>query len=150
MYLLLTLFGVSPGGLFSGEFEHAPWSFAKLLNGLGHLPLPIIVIGMAGTAAIIRVMRGTLLDELRKQYVITARAKGVSETALTFKYPVRVALNPIISTVGWLLPEIVSGSTHRRHRAQPAHRGAPAVQRPAPGGHRASWYWSCSTRHASR
>ena len=111
MYLLLTLFGVSPGGLFSGEFEHAPWSFAKFLNGLGHLPLPIIVIGMAGTAAIIRVMLGTLLDELRKQYVITARAKGVSETALTFKYPVRVALNPIISTVGWLLPEIVSGST---------------------------------------
>ena len=111
MYLLLTLFGVSAGGLFSGEFEHAPWSFAKFLNGLAHLPLPIIVIGMAGTAAIIRVMRGTLLDELRKQYVITARAKGVSEATLTFKYPVRVALNPIVSTVGWLLPEIVSGST---------------------------------------
>ena len=103
--------GSAPAACFPGEFEHAPWSFAKLLNGLGHLPLPIIVIGMAGTAAIIRVMRGTLLDELRKQYVITARAKGVSETALTFKYPVRVALNPIISTVGWLLPEIVSGST---------------------------------------
>ena len=111
MYLLLTLFGVSAGGLFSAAYEHAPWSFAKLIDGLLHLPLPIIVIGMAGTAAIIRVMRSTLLDELRKQYVITARAKGVSEVNLTFKYPVRVAINPIISTVGWLLPEIVSGST---------------------------------------
>ena len=111
MYLLLTMFGVSAGGLFSAAYEHAPWSFAKLIDGLLHLPLPIIVIGMAGTAAIIRVMRSTLLDELRKQYVITARAKGVSEATLTFKYPVRVALNPIISTVGWLLPEIVSGST---------------------------------------
>ena len=70
MYLLLTLFGVSPGGLFSGEFEHAPWSFAKFLNGLGHLPLPIIVIGMAGTAAIIRVMRGTLLADQEAPEVV--------------------------------------------------------------------------------
>ena len=111
MYLLLSLFGVSAGGLFSSAYEFAPWSLGKFLDALLHLSLPIIVVGTAGTAAIIRVMRSTLLDELSKQYVITARSKGVAERNLTFKYPVRVALNPIISTVGWLLSEIVSGST---------------------------------------
>ena len=74
-----------------------------------HLPVPLLVIGTAGTAGLIRVMRGTLLDELGKQYVITARAKGVSERRLLFRYPVRIAINPLISTVGWLLPAIVSG-----------------------------------------
>lgn len=111
MYTLFRLFGVSAGGLFSSAYEFAPWSLAKFIDALIHLPLPIIIVGTAGTAAIIRVMRSTLLDELKTQYVITARAKGVSERQLIFKYPVRVALNPIISTVGWLLPEIVSGST---------------------------------------
>jgi peptide/nickel transport system permease protein len=71
----------------------------------------LIVIGTAGTAGIIRVMRGSLLDELKRQYVITARAKGLGENQLLFKYPLRVALNPIVSTVGWLLPAIVSGET---------------------------------------
>ena len=88
-----------------------PWSFGKVLDLIKHLPVPIIVIGTAGTASLIRVMRGSLLDELAKQYVVTARAKGVGERALLFRYPVRVAINPIISPVGWLLPEIVSGST---------------------------------------
>ncbi|GAI91555.1 unnamed protein product [marine sediment metagenome] len=78
---------------------------------LKHLPIPIIVIGTAGTAGLIRVMRGCLLDELQKQYVITARAKGVLERGLLFKYPVRVAINPIVSTIGWTLPAIVSGET---------------------------------------
>jgi len=78
---------------------------------LKHLPIPIIVIGTASTAGIIRVMRGCLLDELQKQYVITARAKGVEERTLLFKYPVRMAINPIISTLGWILPTIVSGET---------------------------------------
>ena len=110
-YILLQLFGISAGGLFSPAYEFAPWSLARVVDALLHLPLPMIVVGTAGTAAIVRVMRSTLLDELKKQYVITARAKGMSERHLTFKYPVRVALNPIISTVGWLLPEIVSGST---------------------------------------
>ena len=111
MFVLLKGFGLSPGGLFSPEFELAAWSVAKLWDLLKHLPLPILVIGTAGTAAITRVMRGTLLDELKKQYVITARSKGMDEHSVVMKYPVRVALNPIVSTVGWLLPEIVSGST---------------------------------------
>ena len=108
MMALLAL-GMSPGGLFSPEYMKAPWSVAKVWDLLKHLPLPIVIVGTAGTAGIIRVMRATLLDELEKQYVITARAKGVREGNLLFKYPVRVAINPIISTVGWLLPVIVSG-----------------------------------------
>ena len=101
--------GMSPGGLFSPEYMKVPWSFGKFLDLLAHLPLPIIVVGTAGTASIIRIMRATLLDELEKQYVITARAKGINETKLLFRYPVRVALNPIVSTIGWLLPVVVSG-----------------------------------------
>ena len=108
MMALLAL-GMSPGGLFSPEYMKAPWSVAKVWDLLKHLPLPIVIVGTAGTAGIIRVMRATLLDELEKQYVITARAKGVHEGSLLFKYPVRVAINPIISTIGWLLPVIVSG-----------------------------------------
>jgi peptide/nickel transport system permease protein len=110
MIFFLNQFGFSPGGLFAPAYVGAPWSAAKVIDLLKHLPVPLIVIGMHGTAGLIRVMRGTLLDELRKQYVITARAKGVSETKLLFKYPVRMALNPLVSTVGWLLPSIVSGS----------------------------------------
>ena len=110
MFVLQNL-GVSAGGLFSADYAGTAWSFGKVLDLIKHLPVPIIVIGTAGTASLIRVMRGALLDELAKQYVVTARAKGVGERALLFRYPVRVAINPIISTVGWLLPEIVSGST---------------------------------------
>ena len=101
--------GLSIGGLFSIEYVDQPWSAAKLLDMLGHLPVPIVVIGTAGTAQLIRVLRSSLLDELSKQYVITARAKGLAESRLLFRYPVRVALNPVISTVGWILPEIFSG-----------------------------------------
>jgi len=111
MVLFYKYFGLSVGGLFSPEYTTASWSIAKFVNMLKHLPIPIIVIGTAGTAGLIRVMRGCLLDELRKQYVITARAKGVSERVLLFKYPVRVAVNPIFSTIGWMLPSIVSGGT---------------------------------------
>ena len=111
MYLLFKLFGISIGGLFSLEYARAEWSLGKLLDMLGHLVAPIVVIGTAGTAWLIRVMRASLLDELRKQYVITARAKGVGERSLLFKYPARIAVNPIVSTVGWLLPVIVSGET---------------------------------------
>ena len=96
-------------GLFSLEFVDAPWSWAKLLDLLKNVWLPVIIIGLAGTAGLIRVLRGTLLDELRKQYVITARAKGVSERNLLFKYPIRVAMNPVFSTIGWLLPSLISG-----------------------------------------
>ncbi len=102
-------FGLSVGGLFSPEYVFAPWSWGRFTDMLAHLPIPIIVIGTASTAGLIRVMRGSLLDELRKQYVITARTKGLSERKLLFKYPVRVALNPVISTVGYVLPGIISG-----------------------------------------
>jgi len=109
MYLFYRFFGISPMGLFSPAYVDASWSMAKFLDMLSHIWVPILVIGTAGTAGIIRVMRGCLLDELNKQYVITARAKGVSERRLLFKYPVRMAINPIISTVGWILPGIFSG-----------------------------------------
>jgi len=111
MVLFYRLFGLSVGGLFSAEYLDAPWSIAKFVDMLKHFPVPIIVIGTAGTAGLIRVMRGCLLDELKKQYVITARAKGVGERVLLFKYPVRVAINPVISTIGWMLPGIFSGET---------------------------------------
>lgn len=111
MFLFYKYFGFSPGGLFSPAYQLAPWSSGKILDLIKHLPIPVIVIGTAGTAGLIRVMRGCLLDELQKQYVITARVKGVSERTLLFKYPVRIAVNPIISTTGWLLPAIVSGAT---------------------------------------
>jgi len=109
MIMFYQYFGLSIGGLFSAQYLDAPWSTAKFIDMLKHLPVPIIVTGTAGTAGLIRVMRGCLLDELQKQYVITARAKGVDERILLFKYPVRVAINPIISTIGWTLPGIVSG-----------------------------------------
>lgn len=104
-------FGISVGGLYSADMESAPWGWAKFGDLLLHLPVPLFVIGISGTAGIIRVMRATLLDELGKPYVETARAKGVSEFRLLMKYPVRVALNPIASTVGWLLPAMFSGAT---------------------------------------
>ena len=111
MFLFYKYFGLSAGGLFSTEYQLAPWSAAKVVDMIKHLPIPIIVIGTAGTAGFIRVMRANVLDELSKQYVITARAKGVSERVLLFKYPVRIAINPIVSTIGWTLPSIVSGET---------------------------------------
>lgn len=109
VYFVFTQTGISITGLFSPEFADAPWSMAKFLNMLPRLILPVIVIGMSGTASLIRVTRGMLLDELSKQYVITARAKGVSERKLLFKYPVRMAINPLISTIGWTLPGLISG-----------------------------------------
>ncbi|MDE0449810.1 MAG: ABC transporter permease [Spirochaetaceae bacterium] len=109
MFLTVKLFGWSPGGLFSREYIMADWSLGKVIDLLKHLPVPLIVISTAGTAAIIRILRGSLLDELAKQYVVTARSKGVREQRILFKYPVRIAINPIISSIGGLLPFIVSG-----------------------------------------
>jgi len=111
LFLMYELFGVSAGGLFSREYAGAAWSWPKVWDMIKHLWTPIIVIGTAGTAGLIRVMRATLLDELSKPYVETARAKGVAETRMLLKYPVRVAINPILSTIGWTLPDIFSGST---------------------------------------
>lgn len=111
MYTLLTQFGISPGGLFSQEYQNAAWSLAKVGDLAQHLIVPVVIIGLAGTAGLIRTMRATLLDELGKDYLDTARMKGVPYWRAVFKYPVRIAINPILSSIGWLLPAIVSGST---------------------------------------
>jgi peptide/nickel transport system permease protein len=96
-------------GLFSREYETAPWSLGKFLDLVKHLWIPVIIIGTAGTAGLIRTMRANLLDELNKPYVDTARSKGLSETTLLLKYPVRHALNPFVSTLGWILPTLIAG-----------------------------------------
>ncbi|MCB0187281.1 MAG: ABC transporter permease [Caldilineaceae bacterium] len=104
-------FGESLGGLFSRDFQTAPWSMAKFWDMLKHLWVPLVILGTGGTAGMIRIMRANLLDELRKPYVETARAKGVDERRLILKYPVRLALNPFISTAGWALPGLINGAT---------------------------------------
>jgi peptide/nickel transport system permease protein len=101
--------GMSIGGLFSPQFVDAPWSIARILDLMKHLWIPVLIVGMGHTAKFIRIIRGNLLDELKKPYVTTARAKGMSEMKLILKYPVRVAINPLVSTIGWTLPELVSG-----------------------------------------
>jgi len=103
--------GRSVGGLFSPEFEGAAWTWAKVSDLFEHLWIPMIVLGLSGTASLIRIMRANLLDELSKPYVTTARAKGQDEIKLLLRYPVRAALNPFVSTLGWTLPQLVSGST---------------------------------------
>ena len=110
MYLGFKYFNANVGGLFSAEYQLEPWGIDKVLDLLKHLPLPAIVLGLAGTAQLIRIMRANLLDEIRKPYVVTARAKGLSEMRVIMKYPVRAALNPFASTIGYLFPFIVSGS----------------------------------------
>jgi peptide/nickel transport system permease protein len=111
MYIAFKYFGTGIGGLFSPEFENAPWSWARVGDLAQHLIIPTIVLGTSGTAALVRILRANLLDELSKPYVTTARAYGLSERRMLLKYPVRIALNPFISTVGWVLPTLVSGAT---------------------------------------
>jgi peptide/nickel transport system permease protein len=110
MYLGVQYFGTSAGGLFSREFATQGWSLAKVFDLVKHLWLPVIVVGTAGTAGTIRIMRANMLDELNKPYVTTARAKGLKEWAIILKYPLRFAINPVISTVGWLLPQLIGGA----------------------------------------
>jgi peptide/nickel transport system permease protein len=110
LYFGFAMFNANVGGLFSPEYLDAPWSLGKAWDLVQHLPIPAVILGLYGTAQQIRIMRANLLDELRKPYVVTARAKGVSEFKLILKYPVRVALNPFASTIGYTLPYIVSGS----------------------------------------
>ncbi|MEM9428624.1 MAG: ABC transporter permease [Pseudomonadota bacterium] len=110
MYIGVVYFGSDVGGLFSPEYQNAPWSWGKVVDLMNHLWLPMVVLGTSATASLIRIMRANLLDELHKPYVDTARAKGLSEFWLIMKYPVRVALNPFISTIGWVLPNLVSGA----------------------------------------
>ena len=109
LWLFFLATGNSAVGLFSREYLSAPWSVGKVFDLLKHLIIPVIIVGTAGTASLIRVMRANLLDELKKQYVIVARAKGLTEGRLLFRYPVRMAINPIVSTVGWTLPALVNG-----------------------------------------
>ncbi|MEX0653076.1 MAG: ABC transporter permease [Phycisphaeraceae bacterium] len=110
MYLGYAWFGVAVGGLFSPEYAAAPWSWGRLLDFLAHLWVPAVVVGTAGMAGLMRIMRANLLDELSKPYVTTARAKGVGPVKLIIKYPLRIAINPFLSTVGWMLPTLISGS----------------------------------------
>lgn len=110
MYIGVVHFGADVGGLFSNEYKNAPWSMAKVMDLAEHLWLPVIVLGTSATASLIRIMRANLLDEVNKPYVDTARAKGLSEFRLIMKYPVRVALNPFVSTIGWVLPNLISGA----------------------------------------
>ena len=109
MWGVFVLFDWRVGGLLSPEFMGRPWSVAKVWNLLTRMWFPVILIGLNGTAGLMRVMRGNLLDELHRQYVVTARAKGIPEFRVLYYYPVKIAFNPVISTIGWILPGIVAG-----------------------------------------
>ncbi len=111
MYISFSWFGLHVGGLFSPEMITAPWGWPKIKDFLGHIWLPVIILAIGGTANLIRTLRATMLDELRKQYVMVARAKGLSEWRVLISYPVRIAINPIVSTFGWLLVWFFSGGT---------------------------------------
>jgi len=110
MWAAFAYFDISVTGLYSPEFVDAKWSLARVLDLLGHIWLPALVLGIAGTARLSRIMRANLLDELNKPYVTTARAKGMKEWRLVLRYPVRLAFNPLVSTIGWYLPALFSGS----------------------------------------
>ena len=109
MWFAFDRFGVTVTGLFSPEYAQAPWSWARVLDMLGKIWLPMIVLGVAGTAQIARVVRANLLDELRRPYAEMARAKGLPEWKLVLKYPTRVAIAPVVSTLGWYFPQLLSG-----------------------------------------
>lgn len=109
MWVSFSVFDQSVGGLFSPEFQESAWNLGKLMDLFGHLWIPMLVLGTAGTAGLIRILRANMLDELRKPYVVAARARGVPPRKLILKYPLRTALNPFVSTVGWVLPGLVSG-----------------------------------------
>jgi peptide/nickel transport system permease protein len=111
MYISYVYFGDPLLGLFSEEYANSAWSWGKVVDLLKHMVIPIIVIGTANMAELMRVMRGEMLEELNKPNVVTARAKGLSETKIILKYPTRAAVNPIISTIGWSLTSIFTGST---------------------------------------
>ncbi|MGG5818078.1 ABC transporter permease [Falsiroseomonas sp. HW251] len=111
MYVAVVQFGQEVGGLFSEQYQTASWSWAKFVDLLQHLWVPVVILAVNGTAGLVRVMRANMLDELHRPYVVTARAKGLSELRLLVKYPVRLAINPLVSTIGWMLPQLISGAT---------------------------------------
>ena len=110
MYVLYAYFEMSVGALYSAAYAFEPWSFGKVMDMFQHLIVPALVLGTAGTAALIRIMRNNLLDELTRPYVVTAMAKGMSHWKVILKYPLRVAINPFISSIGFILPSLISGS----------------------------------------
>ena len=110
MYFAWYWFDFDIGGLFSRDYLLAPWSVGRVIDLLVHLPIPVIVLGTSGMAGLVRIMRANLLDELPMPYVVTARARGMTELRVVLKYPVRLALNPLISTVGYTLPWLISGT----------------------------------------
>ena len=110
MYIFFAYFDESVGGLFSRDMEFAPWGLAKAWDLTKHMFIPVVVLGTNGTAGNIRILRNNLLDELRKPYVVSARSKGLANWKVVVKYPLRVALNPMISNIGGLLPGLISGS----------------------------------------
>ena len=110
LYFSVTVLGMNVGGLFSPEFREAPWSFDRVVDFLKHVWIPAVVLGLYSTTFQIRTMRATMLDEKNKLYVVAARARGVAEGKLIRKYPARLALNPIISTIGWELATVISGA----------------------------------------
>lgn len=111
LWIMLSFFGVNAAGLFSEQYINAPWSLARVWDMAGRIWAPVLILALDNSAGIIRTVRANLLDELNKPYVETARAKGLKERILIWKYPVRVALNPFFSTVGWTLAALVSGET---------------------------------------
>ncbi len=110
MYFCFTTFGWSIGGLFSPEMVNAPWSIAKFIDFLQHVWIPVFVLGISGTAGTMRVMRSSMIDELKAPYVKAARGRGLKEKVLIWRYPVKASLNPFLSTIGWMLPTLISGS----------------------------------------
>jgi peptide/nickel transport system permease protein len=110
MWFAMTSLGMPVGGLFSKEYITAPWSWDKVVDMLKHIWIPLLILAVGATASNIRITRANLLDELNKAYVTTARAKGLKERKLIWKYPVRVALNPFFSTVGWALATLINGA----------------------------------------
>jgi peptide/nickel transport system permease protein len=110
MWVAFAYFDISVTGLFSPDYADKPWSLGKVIDLLEHIWLPALVLGIAGTARLSRIMRANLLDELNKPYVVTARAKGMKEWRLVLRYPARLAFNPLVSTIGWYLPLLFSGS----------------------------------------
>jgi peptide/nickel transport system permease protein len=110
MYLEFKYFGQTTSGLFSSEFVSALWSLERVKDMLAHIWLPVLILALSGTAELVRILRANLLDEIRKPYVVTARAKGLAEWRVILKYPVRLALSPFVSTLGWVLPGLISAS----------------------------------------
>jgi len=110
MFTASQYFNLDVTGLFSSEYENAPWSWGRVTDLCAHMIIPMIIMGAASAAGLIRILRANLIDQLYMPYVVTARSKGLTETKLLLKYPVRIALNPFVSSIGWILPSLVSGA----------------------------------------